>query len=240
GQDCDSSNYAVPEVAIGPLADVGADLVAAIDGTPPAGLTPTLPALEGAISYAQGWAMDHPDHASVVVLVTDGFPTQCGSGPEAVTAVAQNGYEMAPFIKTYVIGVGDVARFNLDNYARGGGTREAYLTDEGDISSTFVDALNNITNSDIACEYHIPTPADPNLEVDYDKVLVVYTPEGDAPEEVPSIGGLGDCSKNDNGGWYYDNPDAPTKISVCPCTCSRFGAGRVDVRLGCKPRIGLR
>jgi hypothetical protein len=34
--------------------------------------------------------------------------------------------------------------------------------------------------------------------------------------------------------------DGLTRITVCPCTCARFQAGRVDVRLGCKPRLGLR
>jgi len=51
---------------------------------------------------------------------------------------------------------------------------------------------------------------------------------------------LGDCAEAENGGWYYDNASAPTRIYVCPCTCARFGAGRVDVRLGCEPRLGLR
>jgi hypothetical protein len=48
------------------------------------------------------------------------------------------------------------------------------------------------------------------------------------------------CAKNPNGGWYYDDAEHPSKPTVCPCTCARFQAGRVDVRLGCKPRLGLR
>jgi hypothetical protein len=71
-------------------------------------------------------------------------------------------------------------------------------------------------------------------------VQVVYTPPSGNAEEVPSISSLGACAKNATGGWYYDDPNQPSKITVCPCTCARFGAGRVDVRLGCKPRLGLR
>ncbi|HEX2669719.1 MAG TPA: hypothetical protein VHM25_02550, partial [Polyangiaceae bacterium] len=72
------------------------------------------------------------------------------------------------------------------------------------------------------------------------KVQVLYTPASGDAEEVPSISSLAACAKNPNGGWYYDNPDSPSKITVCPCTCARLQAGRVDVRLGCKPRLGIR
>ncbi len=238
--DCDANAYAVPEVPITPLADVGTDMANAIDATPPAGLTPTLPALQGAIMYAQSWATDHPGRASIVVLVTDGYPTQCGSGPDAVAQVAEDGYTSPEHVRTYVIGVGDVARFNLDNYARAGGTKEAYLTDEGDITTSFTTALNNITNSDVACEFTLPDPPDQNTDLDTEKVQVVHTPSAGDPEEVPYVAALGNCADSANGGWYYDNEVNPSKILVCPCTCASFGAGRVDVRLGCKPRLGLR
>ncbi len=238
--DCDVSAYAAFEVPVEPLADVGAAMVTAIDDTAPAGLTPTLPALQGAVSYAQSWAVDHPNRAAVVVLVTDGYPTQCGNGPDAVAQVAEDAYASDQHVRTYVIGVGEVARFNLDNYARAGGTNEAYLTNDGDISTSFSTALLNITNSDLACDYVLPDPPDSNTELDIEKVQVVYTPSAGDAEEVPYLNGYLDCANADNGGWYYDNVTAPTKISVCPCTCARFGAGRVDVRLGCKPRLGLR
>ena len=153
---------------------------------------------------------------------------------------AKEGYESPQHIRTFVIGVGDVARFNLDNYARSGGTRHAFLTDSGDITRTFVEALGNIRNRDLACEYQIPTPPE-GMKVDTTKVQVVYSPATTGtPEEVPSIDGLAACANNPNGGWYYDYPANPSKIVVCPCTCARFQAGKVDVRLGCKPRVGLR
>jgi len=237
--DCDVAAYAKPSVPIGVLSEIGRDLVSAIDGITPAGLTPTVPALEGAIRYAQGWAAEHPDRATLVVLVTDGYPTQCSSHPEEIATAAKNGYESSQHIRTFVIGVGDVAKFNLDNYARAGGTQRAFLTDSGDITRTFVDALGNIRNRELSCEYQIPTPPE-GMKLDSSKVQVVYSPATGTPEEVPSITGLAACANNPNGGWYYDNSASPSKISVCPCTCARFQAGRVDVRLGCKPRVGLR
>jgi hypothetical protein len=237
--DCDAASYAEPVVPIGLLPEVGGDLVAAMDDTVPAGLTPTVPALEGAISYAQSWATDNPERATLVVLVSDGYPTQCEAGPEGISAAAQAGYESDQHIRTFVIGVGDVAKFNLDNYARAGGTTKAFVTDAGDVTQSFVEALNNISNRDLACEYQIPTPPE-GMKLDTKKVQVIYTPASGSAEEVPNIPSLAACADSNNGGWYYDDPGNPSKITVCPCTCARFQAGHVDVRLGCKPRLGIR
>ncbi|HEX3774449.1 MAG TPA: vWA domain-containing protein [Polyangiaceae bacterium] len=238
--DCNVANYAKPTVAIGPLSTTGSEMVSAIDQTPPAGLTPTIPALQGALQYAASWATAHVGRATIVVLVTDGYPTQCGAAPDQVAAAAQVGYSGTPSIKTYVIGVGDVAKFNLDNYAQAGGTVSAFLTDESDVSNTFLHALLNITDSKLACEYAIPAAPSADMQIDPNKVQIVYTPASGEPLEVPKVTSLDGCANSPNGGWYYDNPAAPTKISVCPCTCTSFGAGRVDVRLGCAPRISLR
>jgi hypothetical protein len=237
--DCNADDYADPTVPIGLVSDVGADLVSAIDEITPAGLTPTVPALQGAISYAEGWAAEHPERATQVVLVTDGYPTQCVTSPEAIAEAAEAGYKGSGHIRTFVIGVGDVAKFNLDNYARAGGTTKAFLTDAGDVTSSFVGALNNISNRKLACEYKIPAPP-AGMKLDTKKVQVIYTPASGGPEEVPRITALSACADNANGGWYYDDPANPTKITVCPCSCARFQAGHVDVRLGCRPRLGIR
>lgn len=238
-QDCNPDEYGKPSVPIGLVSEVGPDLVAAMDEVTPGGFTPTVPALQGAIGYARSWAADNPGRATMVVLVTDGFPTQCETDPDQISQAARVGYESPEHIRTFVIGVGDVAKFNLDNYARAGGSRKAYLTDAGDVTTSFVDALNNVTNKALACEYQLPPPPD-GQKLDANKVQVIYTPATTGAEEVPRISSLAACASTPNGGWYYDDPDHPSKITVCPCTCARFQAGRVDVRLGCKPRLGLR
>jgi hypothetical protein len=238
-QDCNPDAYGKPSVPIGLVSEVGPDLVAAMDDVTPGGFTPTVPALQGAIGYARTWAADNPGRATMVVLVTDGFPTQCETDPDQISQAARVGYESPEHIRTFVIGVGDVAKFNLDNYARAGGSRKAYLTDAGDVTASFVDALNNVTNRALACEYQLPPPPD-GQKLDANKVQVIYTPATTDPEEVPRISSLAACASTPNGGWYYDDPEHPSKITVCPCTCARFQAGRLDVRLGCQPRLGLR
>lgn len=238
--DCDAAAYATPTVEIGNLADVGSQLAAAIDATPPGGLTPTLPALKGALQHAQQWAVGHPGRATSVVLVTDGFPTQCQSPVSIsdIAAAASAARNSAPFVRTFVIGL--AAGFNLDSIALAGGTNHAYLVDEGNVSSSFAQTLTNISDSRIVCDYDLPPAPNSNLALDYDKVQLLYSPAAGATEQVPRLESSLACGRNPNGGWFYDNPDRPTRISVCACTCNRFAAGRVDLRLGCAPYVGLR
>jgi hypothetical protein len=237
--DCDVLHYAAPEVELGSLAEVGADLVGAMTDTFPAGLTPTAPALTGALEYAASFAEDNPDRAAFVVLVTDGYPTQCEPNTIAgIADIAENARMTEPNVRTYVIGLD--AGFNLDTIAIAGGTNQAFLVDETNISDSFVQALRNASNARLACEYSIPPPPSGSEVVDFTEVQVTYTTAEAETEEIPHIADLEACARNANGGWYYDNPDDPTRIKVCPCTCTRFQAGRVDVRLGCKPKIGLR
>ncbi|HEY3496535.1 MAG TPA: vWA domain-containing protein [Polyangiaceae bacterium] len=237
--DCDADRYAEPTVEIAPIADVGGDLVDAMADMFPAGLTPTAPALTGALEYAAGSAEDNPERATFVVLVTDGYPTQCE--PTAVSSVAdiaESAYLAEASVRTYVVGVD--AEFNLNNIAIAGGTNEAFLVDSENVADSFVTALRNVSNSRLACEYNIPPPPSGTQVIDLEEVQVTYTTAEERTEEVPRIQDLEACARNPNGGWYYDDLTNPKRIKVCPCTCARFQAGRVDVRLGCKPKIGLR
>src|SRR5690606_4762543 len=104
------------------LSEVGEDIVAAIDDVVPGGLTPVLPALEGAIAYAKEWAEEHPERATMVVLVSDAFPTQCSNAVSDVVDVAREAFESEPSVRTYAVGIEGAP--NLDAIARGGGTRE--------------------------------------------------------------------------------------------------------------------
>jgi hypothetical protein len=171
----------------------------------------------------------------MVLLVTDGYPTQCSAAIDEVAEVAREGAEGDPRVRTYVIGIDGTS--NLEGIARAGGTQRAFLVESGDITDSFVQVLLNITSAQLACSYVLPASPDPDLEIDRDRIQVVYTPEGsDNSEEIPRIESAAACDRQEHGGWYFSGAG----IAVCPCTCSRFGAGRVDVRLGCQPIIGLR
>ncbi|HEY4184750.1 MAG TPA: hypothetical protein VGP07_06750 [Polyangia bacterium] len=86
GRDiCQSDDYATPKVPFGSLSDssVVSALTTSLANHSPSGFTPTGPALTGALKAAQQNAIDHPDHKTVIVLVTDGLPGSfipCPSG----------------------------------------------------------------------------------------------------------------------------------------------------------------
>lgn len=234
--DCDVSRYSTPMVEIGDPADVGDELVDAVTSIIPGGITPMRPALQGALDHAKEWASnpDNANRAVVAVLVTDGYPTQCGTSVADIAALAEEAHTTLPSIRTYVVGV--AADLNLDSIAARGGTRTAFMVDQENAVDAFVSALNNISNNELACEYAIPESPDPTQQLDYDKVQVVYTPANGDPQEIPRARSAADCADSEYGGWYYDSTANPTRILVCPCTCSNFGAGSVEIRLGCEPR----
>jgi hypothetical protein len=235
--DCPAAAYSTPAVPIAPLSQSGTDIIAEIDARSPGGLTPLVPALQGALSYAKTWAQANPDRAAAVVLVSDGYPTQCSNDPIAIADAAAAALADTPSVRTFIIGIGEIAQFNLDNYARSGGTNEPFIVSDANVVDDFVDTVLNIAVSNLACDFRIPDP--PTGQIDPEKVVVSYTPASTGePEEIPRVASLGACAASKNGGWYYDNPTKPTKIFVCPCTCARFGAGGVDVRFGCRPRFG--
>jgi len=237
--DCNQSNYSTPTVEIGPLDDVGPDLVSAMTEMQPGGLTPEAPALAGALDHAAAWAKENPGRATAVVLVSDGYPTQCEPRTlSGLSDIAERAHLNAPYVRTYVIGL--ASEYNLDAVAEAGGTHKAFLVDKGDITSSFASVLHNVANTKLACDYALPPAPDTTKKLDLDKVQVTYTTADDETEEIPSVPNLASCAASANGGWYYDNPTNPTSIEVCPCTCTRFDAGRVDVRVGCKPRVGVR
>src|SRR6185503_4913231 len=72
---CDPSAYAEPVVEVTPLPDGRARVLLAIDTRVPEGGTPTLPALTGALDAARARQAAAPEHKTIVVLATDGMPT---------------------------------------------------------------------------------------------------------------------------------------------------------------------
>lgn len=85
----------------------------------------------------------------------------------------------------------------------------------------------------LPCAYDIPE-APPGETFDPGRVNVEYTPGGGgAPELIPNVRTIDGCSGE---GWYYDDPDDPTSVQLCPFTCRRLeedAAGKVDVAFGC-------
>jgi hypothetical protein len=247
--DCRPATYATPATPIAELPGAQAALVAAIEAAGPedGGLTPSGPALQGAIDQASSWAQAHPERQVVAVLATDGLPTLCE--PVEITAVAklaEEGRLLTPAISTFVIGVfgpADAdAPANLNSIAESGGTGKAFLVDTaGDVQKQFRDALNKIRATGLSCELAVPTAMD-GKAVDYNQVNVTFD-SGSGPANLLGVANLAGCGAD--GGWYYDvdpEKETPKRIVACPSTCTKFqqtDMGSVQIRLGC-PRTRVK
>ncbi len=247
--NCDANLYATPIVPLGLLSETGAPIVAAMAALKPAGLTPIVPALTGAFKYAMAEKQKDPTREKVVVMISDGFPTQCTlKNPSDVVNVIQEAATAPVPVRTFIIGIGSPtkmtsAKFNLQNYARAGNTgKPPFVLDEAAgaeaVQNQLITTLLNISNSPLSCEYPISPPS-ADWVVDPEQVMFTYKPNVGDLQEIPKVPSYTTCGKSPNGGWYFDDPITPTKITLCPCSCANFGAGTATVVYGCKPNITI-
>jgi len=130
---------------------------------------------------------------------------------------------------------------------RDGDVYTTLITDTGGASGVICD--NDWTNvfsqiqaavvsgSQVSCELNVPQPSQGSL--DPMQVNVKYLVGGVAPGiTLPQVADAAGCGAS--GGWYYDDPIAPTTISLCPTSCAEVqadGDATVKVELGCSTVI---
>jgi len=240
---CLVGDYSKPAVPIAVLPGASAALISSINAQTPNGNTPTGPALQGAIDQAKSWAKSHPAHTVITVLATDGLPTDCNPiAINQVAALAAQGASGTPSIDTFVIGVfgpNDTAsQTNLDTIAKSGGTKQALIVDTSkNVTQQFINALNSIRGQALSCDFEIPPPPDGGT-LDYNKINIDYTDSSGTTHHLYQVPNKSQCDPQ-KGGWYYDDPKAPTKIIVCDSTCNTFkqDGGQVETRVGCQTII---
>jgi hypothetical protein len=241
---CNAADYQTPDVEIGTLPMNAMPIVNSLNAHMPVSNTPTAAALTGAINHAIDWKNKHPGHSVVVVLVTDGEPNACGAVADCANA-AQMGYMST--IPTYVIGITSSGttcgldpnppnQMDLDSVAMAGGTTSALIVDVAqNAAQQFLATMNQIrAKSTVPCQYALPKPM-PGTQLDPNKVNVEFVPPG-APMGVTVPGVTMATCDPANGGWYYDNPAAPTKINLCPSTCAQammMTGSEVNISVGC-------
>lgn len=251
--NCQVPAYSTPEVGIDVLPGVAPAIINSLNMHSPQGNTPTRPALEGAHQYAHDWAIAHPDKKTIVVLATDGDPTSCTQNAvQDVANVAANALAATPSVQTFVIGVGS-SLTSLNSIAAAGGTNQAFIVDAttGDPTQQFLDALNQIRSSvtvsmtvtdtvtdtittPVDCEWTIPPPPDGET-FDPNKVNVDFSSGGSTTQRIGAVATVDDCA-NVDGGWYFDSAMDPTKVLVCPQTCTvlqSINDAVVNVVFGC-------
>lgn len=238
--------YATPTVPLTLASDPA--FATALDTTKPSGGTPTLPALEGGITYAKQIATSRPTEKTVIVLVTDGEPgfydknvivPGCANNDVAhVAAAAKAAKDGAPSIPTYVVGVGP-SLSALNAVASAGGTGAALMVDVNDPAATktaIVGALDGIRQKEVACDFAVPPPPS-GQELDPLAVNVALK-NPDGSENV--LGYSKECTSAD--GWRYDDPKNPQRILLCSASCDTARAsstGTVSIAFGCKTKVDV-
>src|SRR5690606_14592907 len=78
----------------------------------------------------------------------------------------------------------------------------------------------------------------PPGQYDPNDALVTFTPTTGAVKHLTRVANLMDCvNAGPDGGWYLDNPSAPSNITLCPSTCSVAQAdpnGQLDFTFPCQ------
>jgi hypothetical protein len=235
--ECSADPCAVPLVAAGELIEDAAPtdtqekaLLDAVASVGPGGMTPTYPALDGALTWARAQQAADSNTLQAVVLVTDGEPTVCDTSTTEIAKLALSAYLEAG-IRTYTIGMQGAQISALNTIAHAGGTSAAFVVRSGAaVEQDLVAALRTISGDMARCQFEIN-----NSEfIDVGEATVQYTSGDDGdPVDLPVRVGLSEC---DEGGWYYDDLNDPSTAVLCPDTCSAIQSdpeARVSVRIGC-------
>jgi hypothetical protein len=147
----------------------------------------------------------------------------------ADTAYQQNG------VFTFSIGLEGASESLMNGIAHAGGTEEAIIIGTENAQEELASALEEIRNATVACEYVVPATDDEGNEVDPGAVNVLYTPgDGSGKVTIGQVANAEACTAS--GGWYYDDPEAPTRILFCDATCLDVqgdAGAQIKILLGC-------
>jgi hypothetical protein len=135
-------------------------------------------------------------------------------------------------------------RTKLSQVATAGGTAPAGCSDAGpnychidltnpniDFVTELTNAIGMITSTVASCQYQVPAPSNPNLQVNYNQIEVRYHVGGaDAYELLPRNDGCPTPT-----GWQYTDA-TNSGIVFCADTCSLVQAdpqARIEIYFGC-------
>ena len=179
-------------------------------------------------------------------------PEQFGTSAErnynfySIVGVAENEPATMPWLPVDPINV-DECRANDNNVETAGTGYQALsvltgglrypICENGNFDAIFrAIAQGIVQGAELSCEYDIPAPPDGQV-LDPNRVNLLFQPDvGDGVQffRTPSVLECGE-----DGGWYYDDPNAPTRVLACPSTCDflRAATGEVEVQFGCESKF---
>lgn len=197
--------------------------------------TPMYAALGGAEKWAAEYVAAKPNEKAVVVLVTDGSPNGCNESINAISSLAADA-QASSEVLTYAVGLKGSNEGDMNAIASAGGTSSGFFVDAGaNAVNDLVAALQTIQGSQVACEFSMPQTDGNGNSIDPEKVNVLYSSQGGAEVTIGQVSDAGSCT-DQVGGWYYDDPSAPSTITLCPSTCAAVQsdqAAKVSVEFGC-------
>lgn len=194
-------------------------------------MTPAYAAVDGALDKLSTLATGNV--VNVLVFVTDGAPNDCC--PAGDCNVAIGNLSQAAFltygIRTYTIGMAGANITALNSIAAKGGTGSAFVINGSDtaaVAAQLTAALTAIAGQSVSCDIALPA----NNLFDIQDSQVVYIAGGGSTSTIPQVTNSTMCGS----GWYFDDNYNPTKITLCPTTCSGIKvdtSARVEIHLGC-------
>lgn len=244
---CQADTYALPEVNVQLPAGI-AELEASIQAHdfPESECctndnvhsgTPTRPAVEGATRWLGQWLSANPEQVGALLLATDGNPSDiCADNrvEDVATALSE---AASRGVSTYVIGIAHEE--NLQELAEAGGTGAPPFIIDGSGARTeleFLNALQAIRGSALACDYDIPEGPASN----HDLVNIQYSSgASNEPITLLRMSGAEACDSA-VAGWYYIETGNELRLQLCPQTCrevSTSAGGRVEIVVGCATRV---
>lgn len=247
---CSTEGYRTPSVDFAKLTGQASDpqvaaFQAAMPASPPGVGTPIYTALGGSLERLKAIADLVPagkKETFAVLLITDGAPASppgsadCSAfnplSTDDIAARAKVFYDMVG-IRTYVIGMQGVPGSFGNAVAAAGGTDAMIPIQNGDVAASLTAALAAIRGDSLGCEYQLPPQI--NTEYDPNVVNVYYSPGGENPGVIGKKAG---CSSGV--GWRYDDEISPTKIILCPDSCTTVKndpLAVVNIRMGCPTEI---
>ncbi|HMI89180.1 MAG TPA: vWA domain-containing protein [Polyangiaceae bacterium] len=239
-QSCEVADYASAVVEIGDLPANAQTIRDAIGASEPLGATPALPALQGAVQYATARMSAHPERTVAIVLVTDGEPTGCQSTIDRVSEVAAAAFARTPRLRTFVLGVGP-STGNLDAIAAAGGTWKAFMatSSAADELSKGLNSIRAQMTTSVSCTYRVPAALS-TLDYEAAKIATSIGATG-TPRVGIRIASHADCDSTSDG-WYFDDIERPTTVTLCPATCeplAQESGSSVSIAVSCKAPVSV-
>ena len=232
---CNVNACAQAQVPMGSLADPAHEqaLITTFNSKNPGGLTPMEAALAGAEQYALDWqAQAEAGGRIVVILLTDGLPTACNENINVISSYAADAYQQAEIL-TFAVGLQGSNENQMNTIAQAGSTGQGYFIGNGNTQQELLQALLDIQQVAVSCTFAMPESPDPNKPIDPNQVNIELDEAGIAAT-VPQVADANACGSED--GWFYDDPDDPAIIELCPTTCDKANASTdnaISVTVGC-------